>query len=79
MKNDIQLLFKNLIDKYKRTKRWKKIVGLLSCITIFITTYFLMSPAITETATTYTFHLIDSLSGENYTWKTKLGATTSYD
>ena len=79
MKNDIQLLFKNLIDKYKRTKRWKKIVGLLSCITIFITTYFLMSPAITETATTYTFHLIDSFSGENYTWKTKLGATTSYD
>jgi hypothetical protein len=79
MKKDVQLLFKNLTDKYKRKKRWKKIVSVLSCITIFVTMYFLMSPAITQTGTTYTFHLIDNYVGEKFNWKESSGFTTSYD
>lgn len=82
MKKDVQSLIKNLNTKYKQRKIWKKVVGLLSCIAIFLTIYSLMSPAITETTNTYTFSLIDSFdttTDPSYSWKIDGNYTTSYD
>ncbi len=76
----------NLINKikynHKQKKLWKIFVGVLSCITIFITFFLLANSAKTESSNkTYTFHLIDNLLNENYVWKTinEGEYTTSYD
>jgi len=79
MKKQIQTLIENKNNNYKKTKNWKIVVGLLSIVSIFFTIYSLMSPAITETNTIYTLHLIDNYAGDDYTWKTEKGVTTSYD
>lgn len=67
MLKDIRLLINKINKKYKQKKLWKWTIRTLSCITIFITIYLLIMPAITlENGENYTLHLIDSY---NYTWK----------
>ena len=70
MLKDIRLLIDKINRKYKQTKLWKSIVRMLSLITIFITIYSLIMPALTlNSEQNYTLHLLDSY---NYTWKESL-------
>ena len=47
MKKDIRILIEKIKKEYQRKKIWTYMVGILSCIAIFITIYSLMMPAIT--------------------------------
>ncbi len=81
MKEDVQIFIDKLYDNHNQKRLWKKIISILSCITIFITICFFTKTAITETSNkTYNFYLIDSYTGENYSWKTTIEGeyTTSY-
>ena len=75
MKKDIQLLIEKLNNVYKERNLWKKFVSILSCIAVFLTVYFLTSPAITlDEEKSYTFILKDSY---DYDWKDSF--TTEYN
>ena len=68
MIKDIRLLIEKINNQYKRTKLWKNIARVLSCIVIFMTAYLLILPAFTlsDDNDSYTLHLLDSY---DYSWK----------
>lgn len=67
MLKDIRFLIDKINRKHKQTKLWKSIVRILSLITIFITIYSLIIPALTlNSEESYILNLLDSY---NYTWK----------
>jgi len=76
MKKDIQLLIEKLKHKYKQKQIWKGIACILSCIAIFVTVKFLVTPAVTlNEEQSYTLSLRD-----NYVFDWKDSAyKTSYD
>ena len=47
MKKDVQLLFQKLNKSHRYRMIWYRIVSALACVTVFITTYALILPAIT--------------------------------
>lgn len=47
MLKDIRLLIDKINNQYKEKKILKSIIRILSCITIFVTVYLLIMPALT--------------------------------
>ena len=76
MKKEIGMFIKNKICEYKIKSKWKKVVGVLSCIVALITIYFFLMPAysLNDETKSYTLYLKDSY---DYDWKA--GLTTSYN
>ena len=53
----------NMLKKHRKNKFWKKAVALLSCVTVFCTSYTMIMPAMTMSETTY----CGQEEGENHT------------
>lgn len=67
MLKDIRLLVDKINNQYKQKKLLKNIIRILSCITIFITVYLLIMPALAlNSEQSYTLNLLDSY---DYPWK----------
>ena len=85
MKKDIQTVLKIKTIKNRQYKTWKMVVGLLSCVAIFLTFYFLMSSAMAQNSVSLNkLHLIDGYDtsvNELFGWKTEVPGkyTTSFD
>lgn len=58
---------KRSIEKNKGWKRWKKVVGVMACLVVFCTTYALILPAITLSATISPGEKAEIGSGETVT------------
>lgn len=75
MKHDIQTLLNELNTNHHQNSLWRYFITTLSCLTIFLTIYFLIKPAITLTEPlNYTLNLKDNY---DYSWKETL--TTEYN
>ena len=71
MIKDIKVLIEKINRGYKQKKLWRNIVSSLSLITVFLTIYSLIMPALTlnDDTESYTLHLLDSY---DYSWKAEL-------
>lgn len=75
MLKDISILIEKISRGYKQKKLWRSIVRTLSLISVFITIYLLIMPALTlNNNTSYKLHLLDSY---DYSWKE--GQITEYN
>ncbi len=65
MRFDLQRRAEKFKRGYVRKKRWHKVLSILACITVFVTAYALMMPAVTMTGSTY--DLSENPTGYNLT------------
>lgn len=80
MKREITGLLKNISIRYGWQKKWKKVVGLLSCLVALITIYALILPAVTESSDiVYKLYLKDSYVDGDYAWKKDNGYVTEFE